>query len=127
MYKYQEETLEYLTETRTRLEKLTDSKMTLKIGLVRDEYLNSRGTEYYEDTRDLYLCLNYGETFMTVGDYHTDYGVSRDAVVRLNNNLFLKLNNFIDKIYKNKKEREEFHDRLNLELQSLNKSLVVVE
>lgn len=127
MYKYQEETLEYLTETRTRLEKLTDSKMTLKIGLVRDEYLNSSGTRYFEETRDLYFCLNHGETFMSVGDFGTDYGVSRDAVVRLDSRIFLKLNKFIDKIYKNKKEREEFHDRLNFELKSLNKSLVVVE
>ena len=127
MYKYQIETLEHLKETRERLEKLTDSKMTLKIGTVRDDYLNSRGTGYYTETRDLYLCLNYdNETFLTVGDVDKEYGVSKDTFVRLDSNLFLKLNKFIDKIYKNKRKREHFHERLNFELQSLNKSLIEV-
>lgn len=130
VYKYQKETLEYLEETRERLEKLTDARMKLKIGTIRDSFLNMSGTEYYEDTRDLFFCINPKEsyidkTFMSVGEIpiNKDYGVCDEAFVRLDSNLFLKLNDFIDKIYKNKHEREEFHEKLNKELEALNKSL----
>ena len=124
MYKYQEETLEYLEETKQRLEKLTDSKMNLKIGIIRGEYLNKTGTKYIEETRDLYFCINdINGTFQTVGIIGNSYEINDDDFVKLDNNIFIKLNEFIDKIYKNKKEREEFHEKLNRELEALNKSL----
>ena len=130
VYKYQKETLEYLEETREKLEELTDARMTLKIGTIRDSFITMSGTKYYEETRDLFFCINPEEsyidkTFMSVGEtsINKDYGVSDEAFVRLDSNLFLKLNDFIDKIYKNKHEREAFHEQLNKELEALNKSL----
>lgn len=124
MYKYQEETLAYLEETKERLEKLTESKMSLKIGIIRGEYLNKTGTKYIEETRDLYFCINdINGTFQTVGIIGRSYEINDDDFIKLDSNLFIKLNKFIDKIYKNKKEREEFYERLNRELEALNKSL----
>lgn len=124
MYKYQEETLTYLEESKERLEKLTNSKMSLKIGIIRGEYLNASGTKYYEETRDLYFCINNSDgVFMTVGDMGNSFEINDDDFVKLDSNIFIKLNEFIDKIYKNKKEREEFHEKLNRELEALNKSL----
>lgn len=124
MYKYQEETLAYLEESKERLEKLTNSKMSLRIGIIRGEYLNASGTRYYEEARDLYFCINDSNgVFKTVGDIGCSYGIDDDDFVRLDSNIFIKLNEFIDKIYKDKKEREEFHERLNRELEALNKSL----
>lgn len=124
MYKYQEETLAYLEESKERLEKLTNSKMSLKIGTIRGEYLNRSGTRYNEETRDLYFCINNNNgAFMTVGSMGYSYEINDDDFVKLDSNIFIKLNEFIDKIYKNKKEREEFHEKLNRELEALNKSL----
>ena len=124
MYKYQEETLEHLEESKERLEKLTNSKMSLKIGIIRGEYLNASGTRYYEETRDLYFCINDSNgVFQTVGDLGCSYEIDDDDFIKLDSNIFIKLNEFIDKIYKNKKEREEFHEKLNRELEALNKSL----
>lgn len=128
VYKYQQETLEHLEETRERLELLTEERMRLKIGIVRDDYLNCKGTGYYEETRDLYFCINHQDgyvdtTFKSVGEFDSSYGISDEAYVKFEEDLFFKLNEFIDKIYKNKKEREEFHERLNQELKALNKSL----
>ena len=124
MYKYQEETLTYLEESKERLEKLTNSKMSLKIGIIRGEYLNASGTRYYEETRDLYFCINNSDgVFMTVGDMGNSFEINDDDFIKLDSNIFIKLNEFIDKIYKNKKEREEFHEKLNRELEALNKSL----
>lgn len=131
VYKYQKETFAHLEETRKRLEKLTDARKSLKIGIIRDEFLNNNGTAYYEDTRDLYFCLNHENgivvtTFKTISDdgYASSYGINMDtAFVRLDTNLFLKLNDFIDNIYKHKQEREEFHEKLNKELIAINNSL----
>ena len=124
MYKYQEETLVHLEESKEKLEKLTDSKMSIKIGIIRGEYLNTSGTRQYEERRDLYVCRNDSNgVLQTVGDIGCSYGIDDDDFVRLDSDIFIKLNEFIDKIYKNKKEREEFHERLNRELEALNKSL----
>lgn len=124
MHKYQEETLAQLEESKERLEKLTNDKMSIKIGIIRGEYLNTSGTGYYEETRDLYFCINDSHgVFKTVGDIGCSYGIDDDDFIKLDSNIFIKLNKFIDKIYKNKKEREEFHEKLNRELEALNKSL----
>ena len=124
MYKYQRETFNYLEEIKERLEKLTDSRMSLPIGFIRGEYLSPSGTKYYKENRDLFFCLNHDDgVFKTVGDIDSDYGVCDEDVVRLKKTLFIDLNDFIDKIYKNKHDREEFHDKLNKELKALNNSL----
>ena len=71
VYKYQIETLEHLNETRKRLEKLTDSRMSIRIGTIRDDL---SGTSYYEEVRDLYFCINHKDgilvtTFKSVGEF----------------------------------------------------------
>lgn len=124
MYKYQEETLAHLEESKEKLEKLTNSKMSLKIGIIRGEYINTNGTGYYEETRNLYFCINDSHgIFKTIGDIGCSYGINDNDFVRLDSNIFIKLNEFIDKISKNKKKRKEFHEKLNKELEALNKSL----
>ena len=124
MYKYQKETLEHLEESKEKLEKLTNSKMSLKIGIIRGEYINTSGTKYYEETRNLYFCINDSHgVFKTIGDIGCSYEINDDDFVRLDSNIFIKLNEFIDKISKNKKKRKEFHEKLNKELETLNKSL----
>ena len=124
MYKYQKETLEHLEESKEKLEKLTNSKMSLKIGIIRGEYVNTSGTGYYEETRNLYFCINDSHgVFKTIGDIGCSYGINDDDFLRLDTNIFIKLNEFIDKICKNKKKRKEFHEKLNKELEALNKSL----
>lgn len=129
VYKYQLETLEQLENVRENLEPLTEDRMSLKIGQIRDEWLNSSGTSYYEETRDLYLCLNHESgytvtTFKSVGEVRSSYGIDeKNATIWFNEDLFLKINEWIDTIYKNKREREQFHERLNAELKALNKTL----
>lgn len=129
VYKYQLEILEQLENVRENLEPLTEDRMSLKIGQIRDEWLNSSGTNYYEETRDLYLCLNHENgyvvtTFKSVGEVRSNYGIDeKNATIWFNKDLFLKINEWIDTIYKNKREREQFHEKLNTELKALNKAL----
>jgi hypothetical protein len=125
VYKYQEETIEYLKELSGNLEKLTDDKMTLKIGYARGEFLNSLGTRYYLHSGDLYLRINYGRSFAIINDKAETFDNAFDELyIRFDEDIFLKLNDWIDKIYKNKREREAFHARLNEELKSLNKVVI---
>lgn len=125
MYKYQEETFEYLKELCERLEKLTEDKISLKIGFGRGEFINSQGTGYYTDSGDLMLSINYDDYFSIITDIDRKWFSypSDDMYFKLDNNLFLKLNEWIGKIYKNKKDREEFYEKLNKELLAINNSL----
>ena len=124
MYKYQKESIEYLNEVAERLEKLTEDKMSLKIGFGKDEFLNSHGTGYFKDSGYFYLLVNHDDRFELSGDdsYYFDYP-SDEMYIKFDKNIFLKLNDFIEKIYTEKREREAFHERLNKELEALTKSL----
>lgn len=127
VYKYQKDTLQHLQKIKKQLEKLTQSQMKLKIGTVYDEWINSRGTGYYDETRDLYLCLNHNNgfvdsTFLAEGEFDSQYG-EPDGYIEFEEDLFLKINNFIDKVFQLKKEREEFHSNLNKNLKEINKRL----
>jgi len=128
VYKYQKETFEYLTQLVEKLENVTESKMSLKIGFIRENYWN--GNNWVVKSGDLYLRLNCDTIFRLLNDYsnfHTftdDFDiVDSESYVKLDDNLFLKLNEWIDKIYENKRKREEFYRKLNLELCALNKAL----
>lgn len=129
VYKYQKETFNYLSEVVERLEKITDSKMSLKIGYIRENYHLGNG-EFTKAKGDLYLTIHNGNNFKMVGTFENGFDVTDDfdiidseAYVRLDKNLFIKLNEWIDKIYSNKRDLEQFHDRLNKELCALNKAL----
>ena len=89
MYKYQEESLIYLEESKEKLEKLTENKMSLKIGIIRGEFLNCSGTKYIEETRELYFCINDNNgAFQTVGNIGCSYEINNDDFIKLDNNIF---------------------------------------
>jgi len=127
MYKYQKETLQYLDEVCERLEQLTDNRMSLKIGTIRDEFYSQYAGRYIEKSGDLLIRLNFDERFALEKDdeYCSVFETFDicDGRIRLDKDIFLKLNEWIEKIYKEKHELEEFHERLNLELKALNKVL----
>lgn len=130
MYKNQMETIEHLIEIVEKLENVTDSRMRLKIGVWRGEYYFGNGN-YSMMTGELYLCLNYGNIF-SVDGYDIKNGfplenefdvIDDDDYIKFNEDIFLNLNEWISKIYENKREVEEFHRKLNLELCALIKAL----
>lgn len=127
VYNYQKDTLEHLKKTRKQLEKLTQEQKKLKIGTVFDEWINLTGTGYYDETRDLYLCLNHNNgfvdsTFLAEGEFDSQYG-EPDGFIEFEDDLFLKINKFIDELFQSKKQREEFHLELNKQLKTINKRL----
>ena len=125
VYKYQLETIKYLKELSEKLERITEAKMTLKIGYIRGEFLNPWGTGYYNDDGNLYLHINYDDCFSAITEIERVYfsEPDPDMYIKFDSDIFLKLNEWIDKIYSNKREREAFHDKLNKELKALNLSL----
>lgn len=125
MYKYQKETINKILETFELLEGKTEARKSLKIGFIRDEFWT--GNEWVEHSGHLRVKLNSKHRFVLF-DSNTDFykaldEVDDDAYVRIDSNVFLKLNDFIDEVYKEKREREGFHERLNKELEALNKAL----
>ena len=128
MYKYQKETIELIKDTAERLEGITESRMSLKIGYMRDEFWN--GNEWIEKSGDLYLEINKEDRFhlvdtgLVVGEMTT---IDKDAYIRIDNDVFLKLNEFITKIYNEKRKTQAFHNELNKQLNALNKTIEVVE
>lgn len=124
VYKYQLETVEYLKELSEKLEKITEAKMTLKIGYVRGEFLAPWGT-YYNGNGDLYLHINCKDYFSTITEIKREYFSEPDSdmYIKFDSNIFLKLNEWIEKIYSDKRKRENFYDKLNRELKALNLSL----
>lgn len=130
VYKYQLETFDYLIELVEKLEKVTDSRMRLRIGVWRGEFYHGNG-EYNIMSGILYLHLNDGNIFSVDGIIEkngvpliNEFDViDDDDYVKFNEDLFLKLNEWISKIYENKRESEEFHRKLNMELCALIKAL----
>lgn len=128
MYKYQKETIELIKDTAERLEGITESRMSLKIGYMRDEFW--KGNEWREESGDLYLEINKEDRFHLVD---TDFIVGRmtqidkDAYINIDSDVFLKLNEFISKIYDNKRKNQAFHEELNKQLNALNKTIEVIE
>lgn len=128
MYKYQKETIELIKDTAERLEDITESRMSLKIGYIKDEFWN--GNTWIEKDGDLRLNINKDDRFSIV-----DYGcgihemtiIDDDAYIRIDNDVFLKLNEFITKIYNEKRKTQAFHNELNKQLNALNKTIEVIE
>lgn len=128
MYKHQKETIKLVNDTAERLENVTEARMSLKIGYMRDEFWN--GNEWIEKSGDLYLELNKENRFDLVD---TGFIVGQmteiddDAYIRIDNDVFLKLNEFITKVYNEKRKNQAFHEELNKQLNALNKTIEVIE
>ena len=80
----------------------------------------------------LYLLINYPTSFKVFRKSDLLEELNEDITfsdidffswIRFDDDIFLKINNVIDKILDDNKEREEFHEKLNQELKALNKSL----
>jgi len=130
VYKYQMETINHLNELVEKLENVTDSRMRFKLGVWRGEYHFGNGN-YSIMTGELYVHLNDGNIFSVDGydikngfPLENEFDVFDDNdYIKFDGDLFLRLNNWISKIYENKRESEEFHRKLNMELCALIKAL----
>lgn len=125
MYKYQLETLEELEKTFKILESKTEDRMSFRIGFFRNDVLSLDGTKYIERTGELFICLNQEDRYKFIHDYDgTTYSsIPDDAYLSIRKNIFLELNEFIEKIFTSEKEKREFCLRLKQELEALNKAL----
>lgn len=124
MYKYQLETLKELEKTFEILESKTEDKMSFRIGFFRDDVISLDGTRYIERTGQLFIRLNYDNRYQFVHDYETTFqSVPDDAYLSIRQNIFLELNEFIEKIFNSEKEKRDFCFRLKQELEALNKAL----
>lgn len=122
MYKYQEEIIEQLEDAIEKLETMTEEHYRLHIGF---RHTNN----FDEENIPIYVEINGSSIFtqQTNQDQYYDFYSRCDIYnynrIELFQDIFLNINNLIDKIIKDNKKREKFYNKLNIELQALNKSL----
>lgn len=124
VYEYQKKTIRELKNCIDNLEKMTEKEYFLKIGFIRS------GSDYFGITiwNPIRIILNRKNYFY---EYDSDDNkiefsyddFQDDDYIDFDDDLFLKFNKLIDKILEDKKEKEAFHQKLNRELEALNKSL----
>lgn len=122
VYKYQEETIEEIDKAMDKLEEMTEEFYRI--------FLGWRHTfEFENENIPLFVTINGENRFeqqTTMDNCYDTY--SRCPILNYNrieiqNNIFLEINKTIDKIFKDNRKRKEFHEKLNHELQALNKTL----
>ena len=140
VYKYQEKTIEEIEKVAENIENLTDDRLDIKIGTFTGNIDHGDGwvRRWKFHRGDLYVRINFNDRFKIKGK--DDFGLnelgnvyinngdwSDKAKITINENIFLKFNKVIDKIYKDNKERKAFHEQLDKELKALNKTFEVKE
>lgn len=126
MYEYQKETVEQLYKTIDQLENITEDKTKLKIGWCRGKFLNNR-YEWVTKSGDLYMALHQNRFLILQDDFviETMEKIDDDMYIKLDKDIWLRINNWIDKIYADNNKRKTFHEELNKQLKALNKTLEV--
>lgn len=129
VYEYQKETIAQIEQVAEKLEAIYDGRRSVKIGTIRDEFLNHDGTRYIKRSGDLILKLNYDYRYSLVETEWSDRfttakfsSIDDSAVLRINSDVFLKLNELITLIYDENRKREAFHEELNQKLEKVLKA-----
>ena len=127
MFKYQEEIFNELEQAVFNIQDLTDEQYHIRIGYgVEDELVNQLGRcEIYVHINDYNGIFNCGYNLDGFDDYAEPKYFRADRVY-LYDDVFKRLNKLIDKIIKDNKKRDEFHENLLNELKAFNKSLTNV-
>lgn len=134
VYKYVEKNLRHIENMVKQLNEITEERIKIKIGYIKGiSVLNARGTAYIYKSGDLYVRLNRNSPFL-MKYYDVDYEelntkqiVNDNAYVKLDEDVFDKLNDLITKVYKDNRERKAFHEELEKQLKALTKTLEVKE
>lgn len=129
VYKYVVENLRHIENVVEQLNEITEERVKVKIGYIRGiDYWN--GQNYISKSGDLYLRLNRDEPFYVDVDGLFDYIildtsdiVEDNAYVKLDKNVFDKINDLISKVYQDNRERKAFHEELEKQLKAINKTL----
>lgn len=138
LYKYQIECLKELNKIVNQLETKTKENYLIKIGEYKHHFHN--GNCWQTEIGDVYLNINefnweyrtFSRNFLLDFDLVEGYDNADlddlfrwDIKIKLDKDVFLKINETINKIFNDNRKRKEFHERLNKELQALNKVLII--
>lgn len=123
VYKYQEKTIEQMEEAIEQIEKITKEHYRLHIG-----YRHTNNFD--EENIPIFLEINGRSNFTQQTNMDSMYDNCYSACnlyyfnrVELFKDVFLDINKLIERVIKDNKKREEFHEELNKELKALNVTL----
>lgn len=125
MYKYQENIIESIDDAIYKIEEMTEEHYRVHIG-----YRHTNNFE--EENIPIFVEVNgdYRFTQQTRMDENYDC-VSKCEInnydrVELLDDIFLDLNKLIDKVLNDNKKREEFYEKLSVNLEALNRTLAEI-
>ena len=125
MFKYQAEIMKETASALSKMEEMTEERYAIKIGYELNDKTDVLGR------LGIYGFVNhekyFGDDDYGLGDgfnyyYGENYETWFDRFY-IDEDVFIKLNNLIDKIITDNKKRDEFHENLLNELKSFNKAL----
>ena len=135
IYKYQQEMLKEIQKASQKIEEKTNERYKILIGnadVTKVTYGAFKTTEH-QFSGELYLLINYSSRFeineaiilgfeskMTFSD------IDFFNWIKIDKNIFLKLNQLIDEISKDNFEREQFYNELNAQLKAYNQAMEVI-
>ena len=124
-YKYQLETIEELKKAINKIEDLTEEHHRIEIATVIDNnsFEQNNETIFAEINGLSYFTKQSDLDYMMCKDIYRKCEPQYYSRIHFKKNIFLELNNLIDKIIKDNKKRENFHKILNYELKALNETL----
>lgn len=129
MYKYQKETMKEIFKAMSKIEEMTEEVYTINIGYGENEIWD--GSEYVTHKGDLLVRTNKNSKFAIKEDMHwgtfqhpiSDSWYEDIEKVKIDNNVFLKLNKLINKVLTDNQKREKFYEKLNAQLKALNEAM----
>ena len=124
MYQYQEEVINNIDDAIDTIEQMTEEHYRVHIGY-RNDKLNEQNIPIFVEVNG-----DFRFTQQTQNDecyeHYSKCELYNHNRIELFEDIFLELNKLIDKIIKDNKQRKQFYEQLNVELQALNKSLATL-
>lgn len=123
MYTYQEKTIDLIEKSVEKIETLTEENYSIKIG----SYTSTRFVE--EEVVPIFVEINGKYRFSEETDNDRVFGIHSKCYifeednVKIDDDVFLKLNDLIDKVIEDNTEREAYYERLNNMLEAMVESL----
>lgn len=123
MYNYQEEVVNLIEKSVEKIERMTEENYSVKIG----SYTSTRFVE--EEVVPIFVEINGKYRFSEETDndrilgIHSKCYILEENNVKIDDDVFLKLNDLIDKVIEDNTEREAYYERLNHRLQAMVESL----
>lgn len=125
MYKYQEEVIENIDDAIDKIEDMTEEHYRVHIGYRETNDFDEESIPIFVEVNGNFRFTQQTNMDCSYDNYSKCelYNYNR---IKLFEDIFLELNKLLDKVIQDNKKREQFYEKLNIELMAFNKSLATL-